>query len=151
MSTPVDDLELTQPRSALLNPIEILDGVGPTRSRHFRALGVKTLGDLLEYFPRTYRFESSELPISQLVNDQIQTTRGQVVAVDYIPSRPRPRFEATLDDGTEKLALVWFNSSFLRQRIHPGMTLRVKGKISFFRRLPKMVQAKWEVVDLDTE
>ncbi len=136
-------------RSALSEPVESLTGVGPTRARHLRALGVSTLGDLLEYFPRTYQFESAEKPVSQLIADQIQTVRGQVIAVDYIPSRPRPRFEATLDDGTEKLAVAWFNSAFLRRQIHPGMTLRVKGKVTFFRRIPKMVQPKWEVVDAD--
>jgi ATP-dependent DNA helicase RecG len=104
----------------------------------------------LEYFPRTYVFESSELPISKLVADQIQTVRGEVVACDYIPSRPRPRFEATIDDGTEKLALVWFNCAYLRRQIHPGITLRVKGKVSFYHHIPKMVQAKWQVVDDDT-
>src|SRR5947209_5811176 len=75
-------------------PIASLDGVGPARAKAFAALGVKTLGDLLEYFPRDYQFESSELPISRLVNDQIQMARGVVIAVDYIPARPHPRFEA---------------------------------------------------------
>ncbi|HWE92987.1 MAG TPA: ATP-dependent DNA helicase RecG [Tepidisphaeraceae bacterium] len=136
--------------SALLRPIESVPLVGSTRAKVFHALGVKTLGDLLEYFPRDYQFESSELPISQLIDNQIQTVRGEVVAVDYIPSRPRPRFEATLDDGTEKLSLTWFHGAYLRGRIHPGMTVRVQGKVSFFRNIAKMVQAKWEVVDGDT-
>jgi RecG-like helicase len=60
--------------------------------------------------------------------DRIQTVRGTVVACDYIAMRGRPRFEATLDDGTGKLALTWFNGSWLRQRIHPGMMIRVRGK-----------------------
>src|SRR5687767_6230841 len=84
-------------------PVESLEGVGPTRAKQLKELGVHTLGDLVEYFPRTYQFESSEKPIAQLVAEQIQTVRGKVVAVDYIPVRPRPRFEATIDDGSEKL------------------------------------------------
>src|SRR5687768_2101026 len=79
-----------------------LEGVGPARAKHLKLLGVHTLGDLLEYFPRTYQLESSEQPISQLTTgDHIQRARGRVVACDYIPSRPKPRFEATIegDDG----------------------------------------------------
>src|SRR5438046_918320 len=95
-------------------PVEALAGVGLARAKHFWAVGVRTLADLLEYFPRTYQYESAERSISELVADQIQTARGEVVAVDYIARRPRPRFEATIDDGTDKLALVFFNSSFLR-------------------------------------
>ncbi|HZL34587.1 MAG TPA: ATP-dependent DNA helicase RecG [Tepidisphaeraceae bacterium] len=136
--------------SALLGPVESLTGVGPARAKVFNRLGVRTLGDLLEYFPRDYQYESSELPISRVVDNQIQTVRGEVIAVDYIPSRPRARFEATIDDGTEKLALIWFNSAYLRGRINPGMTIRVQGKVSFYGRMPKIVQGKWEVVDGQT-
>ena len=136
--------------SCLSRSIESLEGVGPARAKHFRALGVSTLGELLEYFPRDYQFESSELPISQLVDNQIQTARGEVVAVNYVPARPRPRFEATLDDGTGKLALVWFHGGYLRTRIHPGMNIRVTGPTKFFRGIPQLTQPRWEVVDEQT-
>ena len=130
-----------------VQPIESLHGVGPTRAKQFQALGVKTLGDLLDYFPRDYQYESAEKPIAELVPNQVQMARGEVVAVDYIPARPRPRFEATLDDGSGKLALVWFNSAFLRQRVHPGQHLRVQANVRMFRNLPQMAQAKWELID----
>src|SRR4051812_26749725 len=101
--------------AVLARPIETLPGVNASRAKAFKNLGVKNLGELLEYFPRNYQFESSELSISQLVADQIQTVRGEVVAVDYVSTRPRPRFEATLSDGVEKLSLIWFHSAYLRQ------------------------------------
>jgi ATP-dependent DNA helicase RecG len=135
----------------LMTPITALDGVGTTRAKEFHAIGVSTLADLLEYFPRTYQLESEERGISALLGDQIQTTRGEVVAVDYIASRPRSRFEATLDDGTDKLALVFFNGSYLRRQIHPGMTLRVQGQVKIFRNLPQMANPKWQVIDESTE
>src|SRR5271154_2135869 len=109
---------------ALARPIESLDGVGPSRAKEFRRLGVATLGDLLEYFPRDYQYEAEERTIDKLVVGQLQTTRGEVVAVDYVTGRVA-RFEATLDDGTGKLALAWFNSAFLRRQIHPGDRLQV--------------------------
>ena len=136
--------------SSLLRPVETLAGVGPTRAKAFKALGVHTLGHLLEYFPRDYQFESSELSIAQLTHGPIQTVRGTVCAVDYIPMRPRPRFEATLDDGTRKLSLIWFHGGYLRTRIHPGMTIRVQGKVRFFRNFPQMANPRWEVVDSET-
>src|SRR6187551_209722 len=102
--------------SPLATPVESLDGVGPTRARYFKLLGVSTLGDLLEYFPRDYQFESEERSIAHLAPEQIQMARGEVVAVNYSPIRPRPRFEATLSDGTGKLALVWFNAAYMRRQ-----------------------------------
>jgi len=146
---------MTQPATPVLpawqHPIESLSGVGPTRAKAFKALGVNVLGDLVEYFPRDYQYESAELSIAQLTDGPIQTTRGTVCAVDYIPSRPRPRFEATLDDGTRKLSLTWFHGGYLRSRIHPGMTIRVQGKVGFFRQFPQMVNPHWEAVDATTE
>ncbi|MGH7214864.1 MAG: hypothetical protein ACREIT_08880, partial [Tepidisphaeraceae bacterium] len=137
--------------ATLSQPVESLAGVGSSRARELRKLGVETLGDLLEYFPRDYQYESSEKSIHELVPDQIQNVRGEVVAVNYIPTRPRPRFEATLDDQSgAKLSLVWFHGAFLRTRIHPGMHVRVKGAVRFFRGIAQMTQAKWEVVDADT-
>src|SRR5688572_2365971 len=114
----------------LNRPVIDLDGVGPTRAKHLRLLGVATLGDLLEYFPRTYQSESAERDIGALAaSTEIQTARGRVVAVDYIPIRPRPRFEATIeDDHHRKLGLVWFNGSWLRTKIHPGKMIRVQGR-----------------------
>ena len=141
----------TASAASLARPIESLGGVGPTRARAFAALGVNTLGDLIEYFPRDYQFESSERSISQLVAGEIQTARGEVVAVDYVPVRPRPRFEATIDDGTAKAAIVWFHGSYLRTKIHPGMRIRVQGKVGVFRNIPQFTNPRWEVVDETTE
>ena len=137
--------------SARQRPVESLGGVGPTRAKALRALGVNGLGDLLEYFPRDYQYESAELSIAQLTDGPIQTARGTVCAVDYIPSRPRPRFEATIDDGSGKLSITWFHGGYLRSRIHPGMAVRVQGKVAFFRQYPRMVNPRWEVVDAMTE
>ncbi len=137
--------------SVLDRGIDTIEGVGASRVKEFEARGVKKLGDLLEYFPRSYQQERAEQPIKDLVADQIQIARGEVVAVDYIAMRPRPRFEATIDDGSGKLGLVWFNSSFLRKTIYPGKLLRVSGRVKFFRGIPSMAQPKWQDVEVDAE
>ncbi len=133
----------------LARPVESLAGVGPARAKALRDLGVATLGDLLEYYPRDYQLETAERPIADLGTDGVQTTRGEVVAVNYVPSRPRPRFEATLDDGAGKCGLVWFHGAYLRRQIHPGITLRVKGKVRLFHNIPQMTNPKWELVEPD--
>src|SRR5687767_9976307 len=128
-----------------------LAGVGPVKAKQLRERGINTLGDLIEYFPRAYQQERSERPINELVPEQIQIARGEVTAVDYIPARPRPRFEATLADSSGKLSLVWFNGAYLRKLIHPGKRLRVHGKVRFFRNIPQMAQAKWEEIEGDEQ
>src|SRR4029450_2124612 len=95
--------------------------------------------------------ERAERPINELVANQIQWARGEVTACDYIPSHPRPRFEATLTDPTGRLSLVWWNGAYLRRIIHPGMILRAQGKVRFFRGLPQMTQAKFEEIAPEAE
>ena len=135
----------------LNTPVGRLAGVGPVRAEQLADLGVNTLGELLEYFPRTYQHETEERAINQLDPGPIQTARGKVVAVDYIAVRPRPRFEATLDDGTGVLACVWFNGAYLRRSIHPGLLLRVKGKVGSFKNIPQMTNPKWWSIDESAE
>jgi ATP-dependent DNA helicase RecG len=133
----------------LESPVEVLDHVGQTRARDFRRIGLNKLGDLLEYFPRDYVFESAEGSIADLKADQIHTVRGEVVAADYLSGGRRSRFEATLSDGTGKLAMVWFNSAWLRTKLHPGQNVRVRGRVKFFRNLPQMANPKWELIDAE--
>src|SRR3954453_22186115 len=93
-------------------PIEKLDNVGPVRAKELRAIGLLRLGDLVEYFPRDYVFESAEGSVADVRADQIHTVRGEIVAVNYVSGRSRGRFEATLFDGKKKLGLVWFNQAW---------------------------------------
>ncbi len=137
--------------SPLLRPLDVLSGLGPARLKHLKALGLSHLGDLLEYFPRDYQQERSEGAIKELVPEQIQTVRGTVIAVDYVSGRARSRFEATIDDGTEKLGLVWFNGAYMRRLIHPGLLLRVRSRVKFYRSVPQMVNPKWEIITEEAE
>jgi len=129
-------------------PIEVLKGVGPETAKSLRRLGVNVVGDLLEYFPNRYELQLSERPIAELVEGAINTARGEVTAVDYIPY-PRKRFEITLADDSGSLGAVWFNGAYLRTKIHPGMTLALTGKVTTFRHLPQMSNPKWKIIEVD--
>src|SRR5688572_23792631 len=111
----MQDSAKTQEPQAPLKDESAIKSVGTSRAKELRSLGVESLADLLEYFPRAYQVERSERPIGELVAEQIQIARGEVTAVDYISGRGKPRFEATLSDPTGKLALVWFNGAYLRR------------------------------------
>ncbi len=78
--------------------------------------------------------------------------RGEVTAVNYITGgHGRPRFEATLSEGTHRLSLVFFHGAYLRRLIHPGLMLRVRGRVQFFKGIAQMVNPKWEGVDESTQ
>lgn len=142
------------PSLSLASPVSDLPGVGPSRLTALHALGIRTLCDLLLYYPRDYQYVSAQAPIRELQPNTIATATGEVVAVSYIAAggggRGRPRFEATLDDGTGKLALTFFHGGYLRTKIHPGLHLKVQGKLRMFRNLPQMQNPKWTVIQPPT-
>ena len=90
------------------------------------------------------------MPISDLVADQIHTARGEITACQYTRGARAGRFEATLHDGVESLSLVWFNAAYLQRQLTPGMNIRVRGKVKFFRNFPQMANPTWQLVDGDT-
>ena len=111
-------------------------------------LGVTTLWEMLEYFPRTYIKESPERDIADLKSGEIQSARGEVIAVDFVAG-PRPRFVATLSDDTDTLDLTFFNGGYLRGRIVPGKLLRARAKVQNYRGQAQMINPRWEIISPD--
>ncbi|MEM6459177.1 MAG: ATP-dependent DNA helicase RecG, partial [Planctomycetota bacterium] len=134
-------------------PVAELPGVGRARAGKLRRLGVLTVTDLLRYGPMRYETEAAEAGVQGLPTDgkTAGAVRGVIVACRWVPSMgfgKKGRFEATLKDADGfTLSLTWFNAGYLRDRLHPAMTLRVRGKAKMFAGYPQMANPKWEVLD----
>jgi ATP-dependent DNA helicase RecG len=125
--------------------VQSLSGIGAARARQLAEIGIHSPADLLEYFPRTYVQESPERDLASLKSGEIQSARGEVVAVDFVPGH-HPRFLATLSDSRLRLQLTFFNGGYLRGKIVPGLHLRARGKVQFFAGIPQMINPKWEIL-----
>ncbi len=130
-------------------PVADLPGVRTRRATQFRRLGVETVSDLLRHLPIRYEYEAPEGRICDLQVDMVGTVRGEIVNCRWIPGRgkSKSRFEATLSSGNRYIKLTWFNAHYLSGRLHPGMSLRVKGKPGIYKRQLEMVNPKWEELD----
>ena len=51
---------------ALDTPVQYVKGVGPSRAKTFDKMGVQTVADLLEYYPRDWVFAPTPVKIAQL-------------------------------------------------------------------------------------
>jgi ATP-dependent DNA helicase RecG len=144
--------DLAEPTTppTLATEVARLPSVTPRIATQLRKRGLNTLRDLLEFFPRTYQFEAEERSIRDLQPGQIHTVRGEVVAADMIQGRGRPRYEVTLDDGTDQISLTWFNAGWVRRQIVPGSRVRVRGKVGQFRNILQMVNPTFQFVEDDT-
>lgn len=136
---------------SLSMPLAALPQVGAKRAAALAGLGVTNLGKLVAYLPMRHERLEAEAEVSQLAANQNISARGQVTATRVVMRTRRPRFEAILVDPSGRLDLVWFNATYLREKIHPGMRLRVQGRAKKFAGGLQLANPKWEVIKEENE
>ncbi|MEK7099005.1 MAG: ATP-dependent DNA helicase RecG [Patescibacteria group bacterium] len=95
-----------------------------------KRLGIETLGDLLLYFPARYDDFSARKHIADLVLGETATIEGVVrlVTQGRTARRHMHILEASVEDGTGRIRVVWFNQPFLARAIKEGTAVRLSGK-----------------------
>ncbi|MBX3355138.1 MAG: ATP-dependent DNA helicase RecG [Phycisphaeraceae bacterium] len=133
--------------------LESLPGVGPRTAAALARLGLHTIADLLRHLPLRYEHERAEHSISECEAMIPQrpgaeahlSVRGEI-AVSRIIRRARPRVEATLEDETGSMRLVWFNATWMDRRVRPGTRGVAQGKAARRQGYLEMVNPTWEVI-----
>lgn len=134
---------------SLSTPIDQLPGVTKTGASGLRALGLTNLGKLLAHLPMRHERHEAESTVSQIVPGHISSARGEITATRVVQRGRRPRFEAVLMDDTGRVDLTWFNGLYLRDRIVPGLRLRVQGKAQRFGPGVQMVNPQFEILPVE--
>ncbi len=140
-----------QPRSeagrGLDAPVETLAGVGKKRAELFEKLGVKTIRDLLFFYPRRYEDYSTLKTINHLVYGERVSVLATVWDAGARQTQGgRSLFRALLSDNTGTLEVTWFNQPYLAERIRSGMQILVSGKIDVYLGRLTMNSPEWEAV-----
>lgn len=130
--------------------IDEVSGVTTARAREMRRLGIESVADLLRHLPFRHEFEAAESTIDRLEPGRVVSARGEITACRPV-MHGRKRFEAVLVDHTGRLDLVWFNQTWLKDRIRPGVRLLVQGKAR--RRGPtlQVSNPKWQTIRDEAE
>ena len=126
--------------------IQYVKGVGPVRAAIFAQLGIETVGDLLEYFPRDWVFVPEQIKIDQLVANETVTFAGIIESVDFHVHRKPPIFEAYVADETGQCRLIWFHGAFLRNQLHPGQVIMVSGKVGLYKHQLQLTNPKFIIL-----
>lgn len=116
----------------LFTSVRYLKGVGEARAKVFASMGIKTLYDLLSYFPRTYEDRSKLVPISRLEADTPACFRA------YVASQPRTAHirkgldltKLTVADETARLNLTFFNQKYAAENLRYGEEYYFYGAVS---------------------
>jgi len=119
-------------RSKLDTSIQYLKGVGPKLAKKFNKLGIKTIEDVIYYFPRDYEDRSIATPIGQLQPGTNVVIKGQISKINHQLTRNRfSVLKLTLSDRSGSIQAVWFNQPYLSRMFRQGMKLIVSGKVEF--------------------
>ena len=108
--------------------------------------GIQTVRDLLIHFPRRYVDMSSVVTVAQGEIGSSCTISGKVHAVKLKRPKRIPLVEITLVDGTGTLMLTMFRQTWLMDKIKPGQTIAVAGKLEFNFGFKSMVNPYLEVL-----
>jgi len=141
----------SQNRIDLSMPVQFLKGVGPGRARVFAELGVETVGDLLEYFPRDWVFTPEPVKIDDMQPDDTVTIIGLVEST-YCRTHRRPAiFEATVADDTGVCRIVWFHGAYLRDQLKPGQVIIASGKVALYKHQLQLTNPQFMVAGEDSD
>lgn len=112
----------------LASPITELKGVGLALADKYRVIGVKTVADLAEYYPRRFDDYSHIEPISAI--------KPGVVTIKAVIKQVRGRYvrrglhvtEAVASDESGSVRLVWFNQPYRSGAIKPETEYFISGQ-----------------------
>ena len=110
----------------LTDSIRLLLGIGPKKAALFANLGISTLGDLLQHYPRDYEDRTRLVPIIDLEQGVPACFLASVISNPQTHSIPKPggkRLEVTkvtVADHTARLHLTFFNSAYTVSKLIRG-------------------------------
>ena len=116
----------------LEKPIQNLKGIGEKRAELFAKKGIKTVGDLLYFFPRTHEDRSVIKPISKCVE-------GETVCIcATVYQDPQDRYvrrimlitSMLVFDDSGMINIVWYNNKYVKNNLRAGEKYIFFGTVS---------------------
>ena len=116
-----------------------------------KAFGMRTVGELLAHYPRRYARRGELTALSELRLDEPVTIVAEVRSVSErrMQNRRGSILEATISDGHGILTLTFFNQSFRKQELRPGVRGIFSGKIGAYRGTRQLTHPDYELFDPD--
>lgn len=131
----------------LSSPVNAIDKIGPKYKKLLENLEIYTIEDLLYHFPFRYDDFSEIKSVKDLQEGDIVTVQGILGDIKNIYTKYGKRLtQATLVDTTDSLAIIWFNSHYLKKTLKPNHRYNLSGKIGKFSSKITMIAPEFEEV-----
>jgi len=136
-------------RTSLHTSIEYLKGVGPSRADLLRKeLGIRTLTDLVNFFPNRYIDRTQFLKIKQLQQNSAEVqVIGKITHLKTVQQKRGSRLVATYEDETGTMELVWFRGvKWIKESLKVDTPYVAFGRVNWFNNVFTMPHPELELV-----
>ena len=133
---------------ALDAPVNTVSGVSSGRAAALSSLGIHTVRDLVQHYPRRYLDMSQVSTIELAPIGQSVTVVGNIHEVTL--KRPRPKMsltQVTVVDGTGTLICTFFRQPWLAKSLKAGMRVSVAGTVEFNYGFKRMTMPSIDVLE----
>src|SRR3989339_45355 len=130
-------------------PVQYLKGVGPKMAEHLGRMGIRTVKELLWYFPFRYEDRARPVPVSRILPGETVLVVGTVekTAEEMSPFRRKRIIKIYLKDDGKRLILVAFNQPWLKDLLLPSKRVAVYGKAQLSKEGITMTQFDLELLE----
>lgn len=110
--------------------IETLKEIGEKTAKLFEKVGIRTIDDLLHYYPRGYDTYGEPKAIGELSEDETGTVEGFLKSgATGVHVNGLSIVQATISDMTGKLRLVWYHMPYLKNTLRPDSHFIFRGRV----------------------
>ena len=111
--------------------VQYIKGVGPNRAVLLNKLGMFTLEDVINYFPRMYEDRSKPTTIINAIDGEEVLIQAKVVS-GIVQRRVRKGliiFKVLVQDESGQCEITWYNQTYLKDKIKRDKIYKFYGKI----------------------
>ena len=123
-----------------------LNGVGKVRAAQLEKLGIRTVGDLIYFFPRAYEKRGDIRPLSAFDSERqcayVLTIATEPKTANIRRGLSLTKFRAFDESGS--VEITFFNSPYVKDVFHIGSTFRFWGKVTSQKNRLQMANPKYE-------
>ena len=127
--------------------ITIIKGISTNLSARFGKLGVKTIRDLLYFFPSRHLDYSKMKTVSQLEEGHEETIVANVWEAKITMPGGRRSTEVIVGDETGNVRAMWFNNPYLAKTLTPNMKIVLSGRVRLFNGRFVFESPEWEPME----
>jgi ATP-dependent DNA helicase RecG len=133
--------------AGLNEPVTVVKGISTALAAKFGKMGVKTVRDLLYFFPHRHLDYSQLKFISQLAEGEEQTIVANVWQAQETKPGGRRSTEAIVGDETGNIRVIWFNQPYLVKTLSTNARVMLSGRVSLFKGRHVFISPEWEFME----